>query len=292
MYQIAIVGAGAIGGIVAAKICNAGLNDVTVCVRAPFDHIEVQHPGGTMSVEPAQLASPAEARPTEIVVVATKAHDTAGASEWLQALCGPRTTVAVFQNGIEHEARVAPWVNGAKVVPVVVDCPAHRTAPGRIVMRDSMKLQLPFTAEAMSIVEIFMGTDLAVSSHGDFCTVLWRKLCLNVTGVIPALENEPLGVLRRPGIAAFAHDLICECIAVARAEGARLDDSLADELIASLQQAPADALTSMLQDRRAGRPLEVDARNGAVIRFGEKHGIATPANRDVLRRAAVLSAGA
>ncbi|HWA85197.1 MAG TPA: ketopantoate reductase C-terminal domain-containing protein, partial [Opitutus sp.] len=66
--------------------------------------------------------------------------------------------------------------------------------------------------------------------------------------------------------------------AVARAEGAQLADSLADEIIAGQRAAPPDATNSLLADRAAGRRMEVDARNGAVVRAGRRHGIPTPLN--------------
>jgi 2-dehydropantoate 2-reductase len=292
VFEVAIVGVGAIGGIIAAHLCASGEHSVTACVRTPFDRIEVVFPEGTVIAEPAQLVSPEHVVPSEFVIVATKAHDTAGAAAWLDALCRPETCVGVLQNGVEHVERVAPYVNGATVVPVVVDCPAHRTAPGRVVMRGPLMLVLPFAGDEAGLVEMFMRGGIPMSGHRDFTTVLWKKLCLNVTGAIPALENRTTEVFHDPAIGTLAHDLILECVAVGRAEGAKIEASIAAEIVAGLQQAPPGTATSMLQDRRAGRPLEVDARNGAVVRFGEKHGIATPANRDILRRAAALRADA
>ncbi len=290
-FEVAIVGVGAIGGILAAHLCRTGEHAVTACVRTPFDRIEVELPGGTTVAEPAQLISPEDAVPTEFVILATKAHDTVGAAAWLDALCRPATSVAVLQNGVEHRERVLPFANGATIVPVVVDCPAHRTGPGRVVMRGPMQLLLPF-GTGPGLVEMFVRGNIEVSEHRDFTTVLWKKLCLNVTGAIPALENRTMAIFRDPGIARTARALILECAAVGRAEGATLEASIADDIVESLQQAPPDRVTSMLTDRRAGRTLEVDARNGAVVRFGGKHGIPAPANREICRRAAALTADA
>lgn len=68
-------------------------------------------------------------------------------------------------------------------------------------------------------------------------------------------------------------------LVVGRAEGARLDESLVEEIVTAMMLTPAEAGTSMLTDRRAGRLLEADARNGAVARIGACHGIETPLNR-------------
>ena len=72
--------------------------------------------------------------------------------------------------------------------------------------------------------------------------------------------------------------LVRECIAVGRAEGATLADSIPDDIVAGARRAPKDAGNSMLADRRAGRPMEIDARNGVIVRLGRKHGIPAPMN--------------
>ena len=64
-----------------------------------------------------------------------------------------------------------------------------------------------------------------------------------------------------------------------RAEGARLDDELAETVLQKYRSAPADSVNSLHADRLAGRPMEIDARNGVIMRLGQKHGIPTPANR-------------
>jgi 2-dehydropantoate 2-reductase len=121
---------------------------------------------------------------------------------------------------------------------------------------------------------------MQVHTTVDFTTVAWRKLCINVAGgAITALVDRTLGVTRRPDVAEVARDLMRECIAVGRAEGAMLEDGLADAIVATMIDGPEDASTSMLADRRLGLPLEVDARNGAVARIGARHGIETPLNK-------------
>jgi 2-dehydropantoate 2-reductase len=76
-------------------------------------------------------------------------------------------------------------------------------------------------------------------------------------------------------------ELVAECIAIGRAEGAELDDGLADMVIRHYRAAPPDSLNSMHADRLAGRPMEWDARNGVVARLGRRHGIATPVSDTV-----------
>jgi 2-dehydropantoate 2-reductase len=73
--------------------------------------------------------------------------------------------------------------------------------------------------------------------------------------------------------------LVRECVAVGQMEGAIVDETLVEEVIDSYRRGPADAINSMHTDRLAGRPLELDVRNAAVVRFGRKHGIPTLVNQ-------------
>ena len=57
-----------------------------------------------------------------------------------------------------------------------------------------------------------------------------------------------------------------------------LEDTLPETILANSRQVPPDSVNSLHADRAAGRPMEVDARNGAIVRFGRKHGIPTPLN--------------
>ena len=96
--------------------------------------------------------------------------------------------------------------------------------------------------------------------------------------MLSALVLQPAGVVRGEALGDVALQIIRECAAVARAEGANLEENVADVVLAAQRVAPADSINSMLADRQAGRPVEIDARNGVIVRLGRKHGIATPAN--------------
>src|SRR5690349_6715347 len=111
--SVAVVGLGSIGGIAAACLADAARHDVTGCARKPLAGLTLERPGGTVTPPLRLIADPAEAKPVDWVLVATKTQDTAGAAPWLARLCTPHTRVAVLQNGIDHVERVAPLAQGA-----------------------------------------------------------------------------------------------------------------------------------------------------------------------------------
>ena len=278
MARIAIVGVGAIGGVTAALLQQAGGHELLLCTRRPMSGLSVDTPDGLVNVRAVFVTDPNDASEVDWVIVATKAYDVAGAAKWLDRLCSKGAPVAVLQNGVEHRERFAPYVATEKIVPVMVDCPAERQATDRIRQRGVMHLKVADNALGRDFVELFAGTTTDATVVPDFLSVVWRKLCFNSAGVLSALVMQPAGVVRGEAMGDVALQIIRECAAVARAEGAHLEENVADVVLAAQRAAPADSINSMLADRQANRPVEIDARNGVIVRLGRKHGIATPAN--------------
>ncbi|CAN5908104.1 2-dehydropantoate 2-reductase [soil metagenome] len=277
MPTIAIIGPGAIGGILAAWLAQDSANHVTACVRTPFDHLEVETPTGTITARPRVLTLAADATPVDWVLITTKAYDAAATAAWLPALCGGKTRVVVLQNGVEHVARFSPYVPIEHLVPAVIDCPAERTAPGRMRQRGASWIVVPDSENGRAFVPLFATSNFDVRTD-DFTTRAWAKLCINAPGAISAILMKPTGVIHVESIPELTRGIVRECIAVGRAEGAVLDDAIVEAVVEGARKAAPDGLNSMIADRMAGRQMEIDARNGAIVRLGKKHGIPTPLN--------------
>lgn len=279
--SIAVVGPGAIGGTIAAWLSrNPEIGDLILCARTPLDRLVVETPDGeTIEARPRVLVDPADvAAPVDWVLVATKAYDVEGAARWLKPLVGPETRVAVLQNGVEQVERFSPHVDAARIVPVVVDLPAERTAPGRIRHRRDGTVVAPAGEAGEAFRALFDHSVIAASTTEDFVTVAWTKLALNCAGAVNALTGQPGGVVESAGVAEVMRGMVRECVAVGRAEGAVLGDDLPDLVVARTRASPPDSINSLLGDRLAGRPMEWDARNGVIVRKGAAHGLPTPLN--------------
>ena len=284
--RIAIVGPGAIGGTVAAWLIRAGF-DISLCARTPFAELVVEAPDNTLRATPRIWTAPEQAKPVDWVMLATKTYAVAGTAAWFPTLVGPATRVAVLQNGVEHIARFASFVPADRILPVVVDIPAERDAPGQIRQRRSGTM-LVAQPGGKDFVDLFAGTAIAVTQTTDFVGAMWRKLAINVAGAVSALADEGGGVAWRDPAADVIRALVCECIAVGRAEGAALEDEIVEAVVDHYRRGPRDAINSLHADRIAGRPMEWDARNGVVGRLGRRHGIATPASDTVTRLLAAI----
>ncbi len=283
--RVALIGPGAIGGTIAAHLGAQSEIALHLVVRTPFAELSLLTPDGeTIRTAPAFLTDSDAPDPLEFdwVLVATKAYHVPAIAPWLQRLVGPQTRVAILQNGVEHRERFAGLVSPDQVLPVMVDIPAERMAPGKFHQRAWGLLRVPDDRLGHAFVELFTHTPIDAATATDFTTVLWRKLTLNAPGALNALLLQPNRIVQQMDIADLMRAMMIETLTVARAEGADLPDSLPDEILESMRQASPDGVNSLQADRAAGRPLEVDARNGAVVRAGLRHGIPTPLNQMAL----------
>lgn len=281
MTSIAIVGPGAVGSTVAAWLLQNPQHDVTLAARTPLAELEVETPERTLRGTPRVITGVAQATPVEWILVATKAYDSAAAASWFGRLCDERTTIAVLQNGVEHIERFAPYIATERILPVMVDIPAERLAPGRVHQRRNGRMVVPESENGARFVHLFAHTPIAVTQTADFKSETWRKLCVNSAGALSAILLKPAAIARHDGVADIMRAIIRECIAVGRAEGAIIDDSIVDEVIAGYRNSPS-SINSIHADRIAGRTMEIDARNGVIVRLGRKHGIATPVNEMIV----------
>jgi 2-dehydropantoate 2-reductase len=279
MARVAIVGVGAIGGVLAALLEVTGRHQITLCTRRPQEGLTVKTPEGVVRVKARNLTNPELAEPVDWVLVATKTYDAKSAAAWFPSLCKDGAPVAVVQNGVEHRERFAPYMNKDLILPVIIDCPVERQADGSVHQRGAARMQVEAGRQGREFAELLAGSSAQVELTEDFLSAAWRKLCINSAGAISALTMKPAGVLRGEALGNLALGIVAECVAVGRAEGARLDDGTAQRVLEGYRAQPPDSVNSMLADRMAGRPMEIDARNGVIVRKGELHGISTPLNR-------------
>lgn len=279
--RVAVIGAGAIGAVLA----RAAGPDVVVGVRTPISSLAVVGPDGSRSVVPALLASsPADAGgPADVVFVTVKATDTAAAVEaWLEQLCSPSTLVVVVQNGLDQASRVEPYLppGTPPAVAGLAYMAAERLGPGLVRHLAGRLLVVPSAAEPVVAAAV---PGLKVRGTDDMVSDSWLKLLGNlVANPITALTMRRIDVMLSPGIPELARGLLAEAVAVGRASGASLDDSVVEQILVGTGHYGPDTGSSMLYDRLAGRRLEHQFLTGEVVRRGAALGIPTPLNSAVL----------
>jgi 2-dehydropantoate 2-reductase len=266
---------------------------VLLCGRTAREQIELRPDGADPIVVPGPVhTDPGEiSGPVDVVVLAVKATQNDDAHGWLARLCDEHTVVAVLQNGVEQVEQVQPHCPSSDVVPGIVWYSAETQPQGWVRLRGEVRLVLPAGGAAEVVAELLRGAGCTVDCDPDFITAAWRKLLVNALAGFMALSGRRSGMFRRDDVAALSRRYVAECLAVARAEGARLGDDTPHEMVEMFRRAPVDMGTSMLADREARRPLEWDIRNGVIIRKARAHGLATPISDVVVPLLAAASDG-
>lgn len=283
--RAAVVGAGAIGLSIASALARTG-RPVTVCGgRVPIDEIVLTEDSHTERWPVEHTDDPRDVAEHPTAIIAVKAHQTDGVAPWLHAFKSSGATVLVAQNGVDLRDRFAAYLDPRQIVPSVVYLNCERSAPGHVTLRRVGDRDLAVGNDLLSVelaAELNAGR-MRTAIKADLTTVAWTKLLTNITAnPLTALTGRRAEVMRDPGIAKLAQRIMCEAVAVGRAEGAALTMEHVDRAMHWLQTLPTEATTSMRQDRLAGRKLEYDALTGAVVRAANRHGIAVPTNIAIL----------
>ena len=305
--RICIYGAGAIGGLIGARLAQAG-EDVTLIARGPHlaamreRGLRLLADGKEAILRPKFAATAAEAGPQDHVIVALKASAVAGAVEAMQPLLGPTTAVTMAVNGLPwwyFHGLEGPWrdrrlmsldpedkqwagIGPDRVIGCVVYPAAEVVEPGviRHISGDRFSLGEPdgsrsSRVEALSQAFIRAGFKAPVKT--DIRTEIWVKLWGNVAfNPISALTG---GTLRQictdPTTRALARRIMGEAEAIAAEFGITMPIDVERRIEGAA--GVGDHKTSMLQDFERGRPIELDAIVGAVAELGRLVDLPTPA---------------
>jgi len=272
---VAIVGVGAIGTVVADAIAERA--DVLLCRRANSAAMTIDVAGEIRRVDAAVAATPVGLGPVDYVVVTVKAQDTPNVGAWLDALVGPATTVVVLQNGIGQAERVRRWVTADRVIPGIVYIAAEKVERDLVVCRDPGALALADVAGADEFAALFDSDRIAVRLVDDFVTESWTKLVMNsALNTVTALTDRTIEVTGDPSVRPLLRAMLAEAVLVGESEGAAFAPGAAETFLLRMDSLPRNSATSMLLDRRAGRPLEHDYLTGAVLAAARANGVATP----------------
>lgn len=243
--ELAVVGPGSVGAYFAAHAAARGTS-VLACARRPFTEYVIESERFPVRGEARVLTDPASVQATvPYVLVALKSQHTADAAEWLRRLCGPETVVIAAQNGLEAAERLAPCVNGARVVQSVVYCTAELMAPGHVRHYSSGWLWVPDTPEMHAFASLFAGSGAEIRPTPAYVTELWRKLGFNTTtNGVTALSRKRLAAFAREDIALLGTRLLAEAWTVARALGADLDPTTTAQYMTMIATQPGNPGTS------------------------------------------------
>jgi 2-dehydropantoate 2-reductase len=304
--RICVVGAGAIGGLLAARLARAG-HTLTVIARGPHlaairdQGLRIVDDSGDSVVNCAATEHLANAGIQDLVILAVKAHQVAAVAPQLGATYHDSTMVLTAQNGIPwwyfmkqpgpHQGlrlesvdpggKVADHIDVDRVIGSVVYPAAEVVAPGVIHHLEGNRFSIGEIDNSDSprireVSEILREAGFKAPVLSDIRSEIWTKLWGNLSlNPISALTHATLvDICQFPASRQLLTEMMTEAQHVAEALGIRFKVSLEKRIAGA--EAVGKHKTSMLQDLESGRPMEIDALVGSIVELGRVTQVATP----------------
>lgn len=290
------MGAGAVGGYFGSRLQLSG-QDIHYIARGGHLHamresgLSIERVSGNTTLKVKASNDPSEFGVMDLIIICVKSQDTLESLDLIQPCVSDTTMILTLQNGVENEEMIIDrygaerTIGGVAYIGVGVDSPGiiRNQTTGRLAI-GRLNKEGPFERIFEHVVETIRQAGISLSVTDDIMTRKWGKLTWNATfNPISVLTGQSSYVLKgdkrlRP----LLEGLILEVVQVADCEGIKLDYGGILRKMFDLSHAVKGTKTSMLQDFIKGKPLEIDALNGAVVRKGKEHNISTPLNEAIM----------
>jgi len=288
--RIAIFGTGGAGGYFGAQLARAGEDVIFIArgehLQAICTHgLRVETPKGEIVIQPAQASNdPAQVGVVDAVIVGVKAWQVTETARALEPMIGPNTFVVPLQNGVEASSQLATVLGADHVLGGLCGTLSWIVSPGRIRSIGQVhfikfgELDKRPSERAEQLRQAFERAGVNVEIPLDIHVALWEKFLFVVSfGGVGAVTRAPIGVIRTlPETRRLLEQCMREIFAVARTRQIALSDGIVEKSMMFLDSLAPSGTTSLQRDIADGKPSELDAWNGAVVRLGREVGVATP----------------
>jgi 2-dehydropantoate 2-reductase len=299
--KVGVMGAGAIGCHYGGLLAQAGVA-VTLVARAA--HVQAIRSGGLRwqsagvdrRIALAAATEVSALQACDLVLVTVKSGDTLAVARQLAETLQADCLVLSLQNGVENADRLRQVLQ-QPVAAVVAYVAVEMAGPGHVLHRGRGELQVEVLAmpgaraRLEALVQALRAAGVAVTLTEGARAAQWNKLVVNCAyNALSALLQQPYGqIVQRKGVPELMRTVVAECQQVAAAEGIRLAPEL-QQVVEALALSMPGQYSSTAQDLARGKPSEIDDLNGAIVRAGRRHGIATPVNQALLTLVQALEA--
>lgn len=293
--RIAIFGTGGVGGYFGGKLAKAGA-DVTFIARGArlaairTSGLKVDSLEGDFVVQPAQASGePAEVGVVDLIIVAVKAWQVPEIAPLLKPMIGPGTTILPLQNGVDAPAQLAAELGAEFVIGGLCRIVAFIVGPGHV-RHAGFEPTVAFgeldnhvSERVKKIQQLFTSAGVKCAIPADINAALWAKfLFISSFSGVGAVTGETAGAIRtNPETRLQVQRAMDEVRDLAIARGIELPPDTVAKAMASVDNLPYEATSSMQRDIVAGRPSELDSQTGAVVRLAREVGIEVPTHEEI-----------
>ena len=289
--RTAIMGAGAVGAYLGAMLARAG-HPVSLIARGQHLTALRQHglrvirDRAEFTVHCPATDHPADVGPVDLALLTVKTYQNPAAVPAMSPMIGPHTAILCLQNGIDSYQAPASTFGADRVLPgaiyieAALDAPGVARQTGDVVRVVFGELCEPPSARAQAIADAFNSAGIPAEIAADIRAALWTKFLFiaAMAGVTSIARQTLAQLMPRPEWRQVVTACLREIEAAGRANGVNLPPDIHDTTLAYIENNLADLQASMHTDLIAGRPLELEALTGAVIRAGRAAAVPTPIN--------------
>jgi 2-dehydropantoate 2-reductase len=288
--RIAVFGAGGVGGYFGGRLAQAGEGVVFIArgehLKAmQADGLRVDSTKGDFLVKPVQATGDSRwAGTMEMVLVAVKAWQVPETAQAILPLLGDETGVVFLGNGVEAISQLSAVLGAQHVLGGTCRISAFIAGPGHI-QHVGIEPGVAFneldgraSRRVERLRQAFERTNVIVTVPEDIQAAIWEKFVfIAAVSGLGAITRAPFGVFRSlPETRQMLEQALDETVRVGRARKINLPEATSARTLANIDKMGADIVASMARDILAGRPSELGAQNGAVVRMGLELGIPTP----------------
>jgi len=285
--RFAIFGVGAIGGYFGGRLAQAG-EDVVFIARGDTlralrsTGLRLTSISGDFLLSPVNaVEDPTQVGTVDVVLLGVKTWQVPEAAEGLRPLVGPNTIVLPLQNGVEAATQLAEVLGGGHVCCGLAKIFCYLAEPGHV-QHSGIDPYIALgecdnrrTERIRELRGILQQAGIQVEIPSDIAAALWEKFLF-----VASWGGAPIGVLRAiPGTRRMLEQAMREIFNVARARNIDLQEDIVARSMGFIDSLPPAGTTSMQRDIAEGRPSEIDAWNGAVVRFGDETGVDVALNK-------------
>lgn len=288
--RIAVFGAGSIGGYFGGRLSQVGEDVVFIArgehLNAMLEHgLQVDSINGDFAVHPVQATDdPSKIGEVDMVLVGVKAWQVPEAAEAMRPMIGPETFVLPLQNGLETPAQLSEALGEKHVLGGLCGLFCYVAGPGHIVHAgiDPFvkfgELNNQRSQRVELLLDAFKRAGVNAEIPPDIQVAMWMKfLFITVWSGIGAVTRSPVGIWRSlPETRRIVELSLQEIMAVAAAYDISLPEEAVQTIMTMYDGLVPESTASLQRDVMAGRPSELEAQIGTVVRFGQKADVATP----------------
>ncbi len=288
--RIAVFGIGGVGGYYGGRLAQAGAEVIFIARKEHVQAIRenglvVESAKGDFTILPIQVTEdPSKAGLVDMVLLGVKAWQVTEVAQAITPMLGEHTGVVPLQNGVDAPAQIAAVLGAQHALGGLCQISVFKAGPGHI-RHAGIEPLIAFgelshqpSRRVDDLRQAFESAGVKVDTPDDIQASMWRKfLFIAAISGVGAVSRAPIGVTRTlPETRRMLIQAMQEIANLAEKRGIELDAEIVAATMEFIDSMAANIMPSMQRDLQEGRPSELEAQNGAVVRMGSESKIPTP----------------